>query len=46
MGRLIRKRGKANISGLAGDIELYTIKGETFFKKHAKSIKRAGQKRL
>ena len=45
MGRLTRKRGKTNISGLAGDIELYTIKGETFFKKHAQKHKKSRSKK-
>ena len=44
MGRLNRKRGKTNLSGLAGNIELYTIKGETFFKTHAKTHKKSRSK--
>lgn len=45
MGRLKRKRGKTNLSGLAGNIELYTVKGETFFKTHAKKHKKSKSKK-
>jgi hypothetical protein len=45
MGKLEKKRGKTNISGLAGDIEFYTIKGETFFKTHAKKHKKSRSKK-
>jgi hypothetical protein len=44
MGRLVRKRGKTNLSGLAGSIELYTVKGVTFFKTHAKTHKKSKSK--
>jgi hypothetical protein len=45
MGRLIKKRGKTNLSGLAGDIEFCTIKGEVFFKTHAKKHRKSRSKK-
>src|ERR1035437_3883898 len=45
MGRLIRERGKTNLSGLAGTIEFYTIKGEVFFKTHAKKHRKSRSKK-
>jgi hypothetical protein len=45
MGRLIRKRGKSSLSGLAGNVEFFTIKGETFFKAHTKRHKKSRSKR-
>jgi hypothetical protein len=41
MGRLIRKRGKTSLSGLAGNVEFYTIGGEFFFKAYAKRHKKS-----
>jgi hypothetical protein len=36
LGRIIKKRGKSNLSGLAGNVEFFVIDGETYFKAHAK----------
>jgi len=41
LGTLIRKRGKTNLSGLAGTIEFYTKDGVTYFKTHAKKHKKS-----
>ena len=45
MARIVKKRGKTNLSGLAGTIEFFTIKGETFFKAHNKKHKKSGSKK-
>lgn len=44
MARLIIKRGKTNYKGKAGTLEFYIIKGETFFKTHAKRHKKSRSK--
>jgi hypothetical protein len=41
LGRIIKKRGKTNLSGKAGTIEFYTIDGVTYFKAHAKVHKKS-----
>jgi hypothetical protein len=45
MGRINKRRGKTNLSGLAGHIEFYTVKGETFFKSHAKRHRKSRSKK-
>jgi hypothetical protein len=44
LGRIIKKRGKTNLSGLAGTIEFSTIDGKTYFKAHAKKHKKSRSK--
>ncbi|MDR3665506.1 MAG: hypothetical protein P4L35_01565 [Ignavibacteriaceae bacterium] len=41
MARMVRKRGKSNLSGTAGTVEFFTINGETYFKAHAKKHKKS-----
>jgi hypothetical protein len=44
MGSIIKKRGKTNLSGLAGNIEFYSKDGKTFFKTYAKIHKKSRSK--
>ena len=41
MGSIIKKRGKTNLSGLAGPIEFFVKDGKTYFKAHAKKHKKS-----
>jgi hypothetical protein len=41
MGRISRKRGKSNLSRTAGNVEFFTIDGETYFKAHAETHKKS-----
>jgi hypothetical protein len=44
LGRIIKKRGKSNLSGLAGNVEFFVIDGETYFKAHAKKHRKSRSK--
>jgi hypothetical protein len=41
LGRINKKRGKTNLSGLAGTVEFSTKDGKTYFKAHAKKHKKS-----
>ena len=45
MGSIIRKRGKTNLSGLAGTVEFFMKDGKTYFKAHAKKHKKSRSKK-
>jgi hypothetical protein len=44
LGSIIKKRGKSNLSGVAGTIEFSTKDGKTYFKAHAKKHKKSRSK--
>ena len=44
MGSIIKKRGKTNLSGLAGTVEFFVKDGKTYFKAHAKKHKKSRSK--
>jgi hypothetical protein len=44
LGSIIKKRGKSNLSGVAGTIEFSTKDGGTYFKAHAKKHKKSRSK--
>jgi len=41
LGSINKKRGKSNLSGMAGTVEFYTKDGKTYFKAHAKKHKKS-----
>jgi hypothetical protein len=44
LGSIIKKRGKTNLSGLAGTVEFFVKDGKTYFKAHAKKHKKSRSK--
>lgn len=44
MGSIIKKRGKTNLSGLAGPVEFFVKDGRTYFRVHAKKHKKSRSK--